>query len=164
MNNSIGAVLYAEDSDDDAFLMQRAFEQVNFPGSLVVVPDGVEAIRYLAGQGAYANRDDYPDPCLILLDLKMPRLDGLGVLEWVRKCDRYRDTPVLMLTSSSQEKDVANAYEKGVNGYLLKPTDLNRFRELVEDLVRVCQARQAGLSLEIRGALRPREPDVLPRK
>jgi len=131
-------VLYAEDSDDDAFLMKRTFKKVQFPGSLVVVPDGDEAVNYLAGQGQYADRSPNPQPSLILLDVKMPNRDGLAVLTWIRNSVISSNIPVIMLTSSSQQIDVSTAYETGADCYLVKPANLDRFRDLVEDLMKVC--------------------------
>jgi CheY-like chemotaxis protein len=147
-------VLYAEDSDDDAFLMQRAFTKLKFSGSLVVVRDGAEAIDYLGGEGRYADRNQHPLPCLILLDIKMPQLGGIDVLKWVRERDSFRDVPVLMLTSSSQETDIRAAYGLGADCYLVKPANLNRFAELVEDVTAICSltTRPAG-GFRVRGAV-----------
>lgn len=152
-------VLYAEDSEDDAFLMRRAFTKAKFPGSLVVATDGAEARRYLAGEGKYADRAQHPRPCLILLDIKMPHLNGLEVLAWIRGQAEWKDVPVLMLTSSSQEKDLTSAYGTGADSYLLKPTSLDTFRELVEDVMAICTApERAPGRLKVRGSIPPAEP------
>lgn len=135
----MGPVLYAEDSEDDAFLMQRAFKQVNVANRLVVVPNGRRAIEYLSGAGVYADRAQNPVPALVLLDVKMPYESGLDVLQWIRQQPALHSIPVFMLTSSSQESDIVFAYSHGANGYLVKPTSLDAFRELVEDVTALCR-------------------------
>jgi len=97
-----------------------------------------EAVNYLAGQGQYADRSPNPQPSLILLDVKMPNRDGLAVLTWIRNSVISSNIPVIMLTSSSQQIDVSTAYETGADCYLVKPANLDRFRDLVEDLMKVC--------------------------
>lgn len=114
-------ILYAEDDENDAFLIQRAFKQAEVRNPLVIVPDGKAAVDYLTGTGPYANREEHPLPCLILLDLKMPGKSGLEVLEWIRKQAEISILPVVMLTSSEQESDIHRAYLVGANGYLVKP-------------------------------------------
>jgi CheY-like chemotaxis protein len=114
-------ILHAEDDENDAFLIQRAFKRAAILNPLVVVSDGKAAIDYLAGQGKYAERKDHPIPCLILLDLKMPGKSGLEVLEWIQNQSTFSTLPSLMLTSSNQEKDIRQAYLLGANGYLMKP-------------------------------------------
>jgi CheY-like chemotaxis protein len=115
-------VLYAEDDENDSFLLNRAFGQAEIINPLVIVSDGNAAIDYLAGNGAHAQRETHPFPCLVLLDLKMPGKSGLDVLEWLQNQPSISTLPILMLTSSSQEKDVRRAYQLGANGYLLKPS------------------------------------------
>jgi len=115
-------ILYAEDDENDAFLANRAFEKAEILNPLVVVSDGKAAIEYLAGTGQYANRTEYPLPCLILLDLKLPRVSGLEVLKWIRSQPSVCTLPVLILTSSNQDGDVHRAYILGANGYLMKPS------------------------------------------
>lgn len=149
-------VLYAEDSDDDAFLMRRAFAKAKFPGSLVVVSHGLEATRYLAGEGPYSDRAQHPLPRLILLDIKMPHMSGLEVLQWIRRRDEFRDTPVLMLTSSSQEADITTAYASGADCYLVKPANLDTFRDLVEDILHLCSVPGRAVSpSQVRGCALP---------
>lgn len=156
MSEQSAVVLYAEDSDDDAFLMKRAFAKLKFPGSLIVVPHGIGAMNYLIGEGGYANRVEYPLPQLILLDIKMPHMGGLDVLKWIRSSEKWDHTPVLMLTSSSQPTDVVTAYQNGADCYLVKPTNLDAFRELVEDLMTVSSSgRRTGDPLRVRGAVPP---------
>jgi|GEM_PF-370411 len=156
MTQPLGLILYAEDSDDDAFLMKRAFAKANFPGTLVVVPHGVSAMGYLVGEGSYANRTEYPLPRLILLDIKMPHMGGLDVLKWIRSSEKWDETPVIMLTSSSQPSDVETAYKNGANCYLVKPTNLDAFRELVEGLIKLCALERYPMGiLSLRGAVPP---------
>jgi CheY-like chemotaxis protein len=126
---STSPILYAEDDENDAFLTQRAFKQEEIRNPLVIVPDGKAAVDYLTGVGQYANREEHPWPCLILLDLKMPGKSGLEVLEWIRNQPNISILPVVMLTSSDQESDIHRAYLLGANGYLVKP---NRPEEISE--------------------------------
>lgn len=115
-------ILYAEDDENDAFLANHAFKKAEVLNPLVVVSDGKAAIEYLAGTGQYANRTEYPLPCLVLLDMKLSRVSGLEVLKWIRSQGSVRTVPVLMLTSSNQDDDVHRAYILGANGYLIKPS------------------------------------------
>jgi two-component system response regulator len=100
----------------------------------VVARDGVDALDYLYGQGAYTNRNTSEMPRLILLDLKMPRMDGLHVLERLRADERTRFTPVVILTSSKEEQDLINSYKSGANSYVRKPVDFNEFLEAVRNI------------------------------
>ncbi len=115
-------ILYAEDDENDAFLANLAFKKAEILNPLVVISDGKAAIDYLAGTGQYANRTEYPLPCLVLLDLKMPRVSGLEVLKWIRGQPSFCTMPVLMITSSNLDGDVHRAYLLGANGYLIKPS------------------------------------------
>ncbi len=114
-------ILYAEDDENDAFLTKLAFAQAKISNPLIIVPDGDAALAYLAGTGQYASRDEYPLPCLVLLDVKMPRKSGLDVLKWIRTQPSICTLTVLMLTSSNQDGDIHRAYILGANGYLEKP-------------------------------------------
>ncbi len=116
-------VLYAEDNQSDALLMARAFKKLQLLHPLRVVPDGEQAIAYLAGAGAFANRDENPLPSLILLDLSMPGKTGLEVLQWIRTQPLLADLPVIVLTSSNQQSDFRRARVLGASGYLIKPGD-----------------------------------------
>ena len=127
---STGTILLAEDDPNDVILFQRAMERASLSvDSLKVVRDGEEAISYLSGQGLYADRDLYPLPALLLLDLKMPRKSGPEVLSWIRKQPQLRYLIVVFLTSSNSSDDVRLAYEAGANSYLVKPVE---FTEMVE--------------------------------
>jgi CheY-like chemotaxis protein len=114
------AVLYAEDDDNDAFLMKRAFRLAAIPNPLRIAGDGQEAMEYFAGTGQYSNEVEHPRPCLVLLDLKMPLKSGLDVLKWIRT-DAAAMIPVLMLSSSNQSSDIEQAYVAGANAFLIKP-------------------------------------------
>ena len=125
-----GTILLAEDDPNDVILFQRAMERASLSAdSLKVVRDGEKAISYLSGQGLYADRDLYPLPTLLLLDLKMPRKSGPEVLSWIRKQPQLRYLIVVFLTSSNSSDDVRLAYEAGANSYLVKPVE---FTEMVE--------------------------------
>jgi CheY-like chemotaxis protein len=125
-------VLYAEDEATDIFFLEHAFERAKMLHRLESVPDGQAAIDYLSGEGPYADRDLHPIPCLILLDINMPKKSGLEVLEWIRKEPRFKILPVLMLTSSSHEGDMEKARRLAADDYLLKPSNPSKLVELVK--------------------------------
>ena len=128
-------VLIAEDDPSDVFFLQRAFSAAALPTtSLHFVKDGQEAIDYLEGEKAYSNRDAFPLPDLILLDLKMPRLNGFDVLDWLRKQPQLKRLLVTVLTSSDQPQDINRAYDLGANSYLLKPHSTEHLSDLVKHL------------------------------
>ena len=118
-------ILLVEDNPDDVELTMRAFRKNNIANNVVVARDGVEALDYLFGRGAYAGRNTADLPRLILLDLKMPKMDGLHVLEHLRADERTRLTPVVILTSSKEDQDLINSYKSGANSYVRKPVDFN---------------------------------------
>jgi CheY-like chemotaxis protein len=122
-------LLLVEDDPDHVLLIQRALARASLVNPLKIVRDGEEAIQYLSGSGEYDDRARYPLPSLILLDLKLPRKSGLEVLEWIRKHPTLKLLPVVVLTSSSESRDVERAYALGVNSYLVKPV---RFEDLLE--------------------------------
>ena len=119
-------VLLAEDRQDDIFLIQQAFSRAGLTNPLQVVKSGEEAIAYLAGEGKFANRAEYPLPALLLLDLKMPVMDGFEVLRWIRQHESLSGLRVLVLTVSNRISDVNLAYELGANSFLVKPTDFEQ--------------------------------------
>ena len=131
-------VLYAEDEENDAFLMQRAFAKAGVTNPLQIVVDGAAAIRYLSGTDEFADRKRHPLPCLLVLDLNLPQQSGLEVLQWVREQPDLNELPVVILTSSSQDRDLGSAYALGANGYLVKPPSSERLIELVTGLRDVC--------------------------
>lgn len=120
-------ILLAEDSDDHVTLIKRAFVQARFLNPIRVVPDGVQTIAYLAGEGKYADRTQYPFPGLLLLDLKMPNKDGFEVMEWIREQPAVRGLRVVVLTTSDRIFDVKRAYDLGASSFLTKPLDLRDF-------------------------------------
>src|SRR5689334_9965802 len=105
-----GVILVAEDNDDDILLIRRAFKKANLVNPLHIVRDGEEAISYLTGEGRYGNRDEYPLPDLMLLDIKMPRKNGFEVLQWIRNEPRLACLRIVMLTNSEDISDVNHAY------------------------------------------------------
>jgi two-component system, response regulator len=127
-------ILLVEDNPDDVELTMRAFRKNKIANNVVVAHDGVDALDYLYGQGTYAGRNTTVMPRLILLDLKMPRMDGLHVLERLRADERTRFTPVVILTSSKEEQDLINSYKSGANSYVRKPVDFNEFLEAVRNI------------------------------
>lgn len=130
-------VLLAEDDENDIFLMRRAFGQAAIPNPLQVVHDGREAIAYLSGTGPYTDRQKFPLPGLLLLDLKMPSLDGFDVLKWLRARNEFDTLPVVVLTSSKLQADIDKSREYGVFDYRVKPTGFEDLTRLLDD-VRQC--------------------------
>lgn len=116
-------VLLVEDDPDDAFLLEDACRRLGHEGMLRVARDGEEAMAYLLGQGDHADRLRFPLPRVILLDMKLPRMTGLEVLEWRRDQPAMMRIPVVVLTASQSDADIARAYELGANSYLVKPVD-----------------------------------------
>lgn len=117
----LNPILYAEDDPDDVFFMIRACKHAGIESLIQTVPDGQEVIRYLSGEGKYADRARYPIPRLVLLDLHLPGLSGFEVLQWIRQTPSVAMIPTLVLTSSNSEIDISRASELGANGYLVKP-------------------------------------------
>jgi two-component system response regulator len=134
MTHDEEAILLVEDNPDDIALTMRAFRKNNIAYAVVVARDGVEALDYLFARGAYADRNAAITPRLILLDLKMPGMDGLHVLEHLRASELTRLTPVVILTSSREEQDLVSSYKSGANSYVRKPVDFNRFLEAVHQI------------------------------
>jgi CheY-like chemotaxis protein len=126
-----GHILVAEDDPTDAFFFQRAFKRAGLPVLLHFVRDGQEVIDYLRGTGIFADRTAYPLPQLVLLDLKMPRLDGFEVLEWVRQQPGFSSLQVVIFSSSDEAKDINRAYGLGANWYLVKPHSMDELTALV---------------------------------
>jgi len=116
-------ILLAEDREDDIVLIRKAFKKAFINNPLQVVRDGEEAIAYLSGEGKYSNRCEYPLPDLMLLDLKMPRMNGFEVLEWIRRQPGLSSLRVVVLTASDQMRDVNSAYKLGANSFMVKPLD-----------------------------------------
>ena len=129
------SVLIAEDNPDDALLMQHAFKSHGLMRPPHIVDNGADAIAYLAGEGIYSDRVAYPFPNLIILDLKMPRVDGFQVLEWIKDHPDFRVIPTVVWSSSSDQRDVKHAYCLGANGYLCKPNDFPEFKAMLGRLL-----------------------------
>ncbi len=132
--SSMHDILLVEDNPDDVDLTLRAFRKSNIVNDVVVARDGVEALDYLFATGAHAGRDPNALPQVVLLDLKLPRLDGLQVLERVRANPTTRLLPVVILTSSTEQRDLVSSYTLGANSYIRKPVDFQEFVEAVRQL------------------------------
>jgi CheY-like chemotaxis protein len=127
-------ILLVEDNPDDVELTLRALKKFSVKNEIAVVRDGVEALDYLFAQGAYADRDVGNLPALTLLDLKLPKVDGMEVLRRVRADDRTKLIPVVILTSSDEESDLAKGYESGCNSYVRKPVDFKEFADAARNV------------------------------
>jgi two-component system, response regulator len=127
-------ILLVEDNADDEALTLRALKKNYIKNEVVVTHDGVEALDYLFGRHAYEGRDTSVQPALVLLDLKLPKLDGLGVLRGIRGDARTMRLPVVILTSSKEDRDLLDGYELGANSYVRKPVDFTEFAEAVRQL------------------------------
>jgi CheY-like chemotaxis protein len=127
-------ILYAEDDKDDAYFMERAFNQAGLANELIIVPDGEQVQDYLRGAGKFTERDRYPLPCLVLLDLNMPGLSGLEILKWIRTHPAVSTIPVVVLTSSSHASDIHRAYAQGVNAYLVKPAHPEKLVDVLKTI------------------------------
>jgi CheY-like chemotaxis protein len=127
-------MLLVEDSEHDAFFFQQAMQKADVSFPLRVVTDGLQAVDYLTGAPPYSDRNQFPLPRLVLLDLKIPKKSGFEVLEWIRAEPPLRDLPVLILTSSSERPDIFRAYDLGVILYITKPIGMTSLRALVRAL------------------------------
>jgi CheY-like chemotaxis protein len=122
-----GVVLLVEDREDDVVLIWRGLLRGKVQNPIMVVGDGEEAIAYLRGEGKFANREEFPLPTLVLLDLKLPKIDGFEVLQWIRAQQGLRAMRVIVLTSSQDLRDVNRAYELGANSFVVKSLDSDEF-------------------------------------
>ncbi|MBK8395832.1 MAG: response regulator [Leptospiraceae bacterium] len=127
-------ILLVEDNPDDVLLTVEALKDNNILNEIVVASDGVEALDYLFGRGKYKDRDLSVNPQLILLDLKLPKVDGLEVLKEVKTSESTKMIPVVILTSSKEEQDLIRSYSLGVNSYIQKPVDFEQFSQSVKQL------------------------------
>lgn len=134
MADGTPVILMVEDDPNDVLLLKRALKKERVTLPLKVVPDGQAAIQYLAGDGEYGNRLRYPLPCLILMDLKLPRKTGLEVLSWLRRHEDLKDTPVYMLTSSAEPEDRREAERQGVEAYRVKPVTLHELLGVAREI------------------------------
>jgi len=127
-------ILLVEDNPNDVKLTLHAFKSANLANTVHVARDGVEALDFMFCTGPHADRSVEERPKLVLLDLKLPRLDGHEVLKRIKRDPRTSDIPVVVLTSSSEERDVMRTYEVGANSYIIKPVDFEQFTESVRDI------------------------------
>lgn len=127
-------IFLVEDNPDDVMLTKRAFEKNNIFNKVVVARDGVEALDFMFGTGMYTGRDNKNLPVVVLLDLKLPRIDGLEVLKRLREDARTKLVPVVILTSSTEEMDLINGYKLGANSYVRKPVNFEKFVEAAKHL------------------------------
>ena len=134
MMRQVIEVLLVEDSEFDAELTMNALTEGKVTNAIHWVHDGAEALDYLFGRGAYSTREVMDRPKLILLDLKMPKMDGLQVLEAIRANENTRRIPVVMLTSSKEEQDLIRSYDLGVNSYIVKPVEFDKFSAAIADV------------------------------
>jgi two-component system, response regulator len=134
MNDTSKVILLVEDNPDDEALTLRALRRSHLVNPIAVARDGVEALDFVFARGAHADRAGEPLPTLVVLDLKLPKLDGLGVLRAIRADPRTRFMPVVILTSSQEERDLLSGYELGANSYVRKPVDFNEFVEAAKVL------------------------------
>lgn len=127
-------ILYVEDNENDIELTLRAFKKRNLANSIKIIKDGEEAIDYIFAKGQYAERDILDKPKVILLDLKLPKIGGLEILEKLKSDHRTKAIPVVVLTSSREESDMLKSYEYGVNSFVVKPINFENFSEAVSSL------------------------------
>lgn len=128
------SILLVEDNPSDVALTKRALEKSRIKNTMIVVEDGAEALEYLFCTGKYAERDNCDLPTVVLLDLKLPKVDGLEVLKRVRANEKTKRLPIVIMTSSREDVDLAAAYDFGANSYVRKPVDFNQFAEAVNHL------------------------------
>jgi two-component system response regulator len=152
---SLGTLLLIEDNPSDIDLTRRALEKAHVANPVVVAEDGQEALDYLFGEGAHAGRSVYDSPILILMDLKLPKVPGFEILRRLREDPRTRQQPVVILTSSKEQEDVARGYDLGVNGYVRKPVDSRQFQDAISHL---------GMYWLVLSELPPRPKDLAKRK
>jgi CheY-like chemotaxis protein len=133
MPNKLGYILLADDNANDLELTQRALAQYKVANEVVVVRDGAGALDFLYRRGAFTNRDEI-DPLVVLLDIKMPKVDGIQVLRAMKADSRFQFIPVVMLTSSRQGPDVDECYQLGANAYVVKPVDFTQFADAVKTI------------------------------
>lgn len=134
MSDTHKIILLVEDNPDDEALTLRALKKNNIYNEVIVAHDGVEALDYLFGTGQYTGRDIVDQPQLILLDLKLPKIDGLEVLRRLRDNNQTKTLPVVILTTSNEERDILSSYTLGANSYIRKPVDFEQFMEAVRQL------------------------------
>lgn len=125
-------ILVIEDCSDDLQLLQRLFSKAGLRKSLRSVPDGVEAMSYLLGRGKYADRENYPEPNILLIDINMPRVNGLELMGWLRTQPDFEYLVVIALSGSAEQDEIDRAYQMGANSYLLKPASATELERVIE--------------------------------
>ena len=130
MHDSDYAILLVEDEENDAMLLKMAFKKNNILNPLHWVKDGLEAIAYLNGEGVYADHELYPFPEVLIVDLKMPRMSGLELLQWIRDHPNYKVIPTIIMSSSQQDSDIDKAYALGANTYMIKPSSFDELARM----------------------------------
>ena len=133
-NKNVVEILLVEDNPSDIKLALKALQKHNFTNKVFVVNDGEEALDYIFSKGKYSDKDINEKLKVILLDLKLPKVDGLEVLRIIKSDERTKYTPVVILTSSKEEKDIVESYQYGVNSYIVKPLDFDQFIKSVSDI------------------------------
>jgi CheY-like chemotaxis protein len=157
-------VLLVEDREEDLFLLQYAFKRAAITAPLRVVFDGQQAIEYLSGTGAYADRRQFPLPDLVLMDLKLPAKTGLEVLAWIRRQPELKQLIVIVLSSSISERDLREAYELGANAFLVKPPDANQLFDMAKAIQHFWLVHNRSASdRSPRGFIRPVATESAPR-
>jgi CheY-like chemotaxis protein len=134
MDNKLFTVLLVEDDLNDIFLVKRAFKMAQIQNPLQVVTDGEEAIHYLQGEGRYADREAYPLPRLIVMDIKMPGRTGFEVLEWAKQDRLLRRIPIIIVSASDNPADINRSYDSGANAYMVKPVDFHKVEHLFHSI------------------------------
>ena len=124
-------ILIAEDSQDDAFFLERAFRKIGMKNPVQILTDGAEVLDYLNAKGKYENRTKYPFPSVMFIDIKMPRVNGFEVLQWLKDHQECRVIPTMVFSSSEQPEDIERAYQLGANAYFVKPNSTEQLADLL---------------------------------
>lgn len=143
--NPYPTILIAEDLESDQILIELGFQKAKFPFSVRFVRDGFSATEYLDGVGRYSNRKEFPIPFVLLTDLKMPRMNGFELLEWVRQHDKWRNLPVIVVTGSNQSEDLCQALDMGANSYVVKDLLMRPPPALLEAILRLSSPPQVNV-------------------
>ena len=129
-------ILLVEDSSDDVVLIKRKFKSRDIEATLLVAKDGGEALDYMSRRGKYSDKEKFPDPQLILLDIRMPKMNGIEVLKAIKSDEILKKIPVVMLTVSTLDKDIADSFENGCEHYVAKSVGFEKFEETIEPIVK----------------------------